>query len=188
VATWEYPLEALKAAAETALTVVGGATPTHYVGRRFVYGNHDCPRYVWIPSKGRESNDFSTRSTEEVDMTAVLEDKFLVACWGRSLAEAWAMANNVHRAIRLEIEGDQKPLQYEWVRPGEAHNQRGELVVLEYTWGIPFIDAYVDLDPEATEPEQPTVLPTGIEADVQQTDDPDDIGETAVVINTASDD
>lgn len=179
MATWQHPLEALKAAVEVQLATVGGAQPRHFVGGQYVFGNHKAPRYVWIPSKGRESEAFATRTEQVVDMTAALEDRFMVACWGRTFAEAWAMANNVYRAMRIELEGDLTGLQYEWVRPGEAANQSGELVVLEASMGIPFVDAFIDLDPAATEPEQPTVLPTGIEADIQSED-----GETAVVVTT----
>jgi hypothetical protein len=185
MADWEYPLEALKTAAEQKLSVVGGATARHYVGRKYVYGNHDAPRYVWVPNRGRETSDLYTVEADQVPMLSALEDRFFVCCWGRTLAEAWAMANNVNLAIHTAIKADRQLLQnYEWERPGEAHNQRGELVVLEFAMGIPFIRAYVDLDPAAQEPEAPTVQPLSYEADMQQTDDPEQPGETALTVTT----
>jgi hypothetical protein len=66
MADWEYPLEALKTAAEQKLSVVGGATARHYVGRKYVYGNHDAPRYVWVPNRGRETSDLYTVEADQV--------------------------------------------------------------------------------------------------------------------------
>ena len=119
-------------------------------------------------------------------MLAALEDQFLVGCWGRSPKETWAMANNVYRAVRLELGADQKPMrQYDWERASEAWNQNGELVVLQFEMGVPFIDAYVALDPAALEPEASTVMPTAIEADIQKTEAPElGPGETALTVNT----
>lgn len=184
---WTDPVELLATDCAAALLVVSGAAAEHAVGKKFDFSNARPPRYVWVPTRAkRETEQVQTRSVSEFRTLCALERSFAVGCWGRTLRECWAMANNLYRALFEELKADLTLDGLEWERPSEAWNQKGELLVMQFSMSGVFIDAYVALDPAAEEPERATVMPTVIEANVQQTDDPAQVGEVGVDLVTTA--
>lgn len=185
--TLTYPVRELCTRVAAAMVDAGNSTE-HKFGRKYDFAHGAPPRYVWVPVGGREQVDTHSPKVDEHRMLFAFREHFHVGCWGRSYAECWAMANNLAKAVNADTFVDARMVRTTWERASEAWNQKGELLVVEMSLAVPLIDAWCEPAEEPTYEDVPTVLPTGIEADVQQTDDPDDIGETAVVINTASDD
>lgn len=181
--TLEYPVAALKTSAAAAMTAAGITVP-HEMGKRWEAAHGVPPRYVWVPLRSRERGLTPSRAVTDYRSTFAFREHFAVGCWGRSYAECWALANNLAKALNDDAAHDIRLEGGQWERPGEAWNQKGELYVFEFSLAVPFIDVYVEPAEEPTYSDVSTVVPTVYEADVEQTEDPDVDGETAVVVTS----
>ncbi len=175
-----YPIEELMGLCRDALASVGGAAAPHDLGRRFDFANKRPPRYVWVPIRTRPEPPAGTPAVDEHRSLGSDREFFAIGCFGRTYKETYLMRRNLRKALHDQAYADVHPEPSEWERASEAWNQNGELYVATYSMGLPMIDVFTALDPAAEEPVRATVMPTGIEANVQQTDDLTQVGEPGV--------
>lgn len=163
--TIAFPLQALATEVEAALLVDAEAVEqtavaAHYFGAVHREQLGAAPRYVWVPTRTREQKPIASRAVDEVKPLMSSTEYVEIDCWGSTFAQAWAMRNNLLRALKdavamVRIENG------EWVRPTAALNQSGELYRLEVSLSVPTIDQYTNLD-DMTYPAESTVVPTVI--------------------------
>jgi len=184
--TLEFPLQALatevEAALHTAADVLGSTVAPHHFGERFRFELGESPRYVWVPTRTREQKPTASRAVDEPRALMSSQEYVEIDCWGTTFAQAWAMRQNVLRALhavdaRLRIENGS------WVRPSEGANQAGELYRLEVSLGVPTFDHYVSLD-DGTYPAESTVVVEEVEGLLQLTADVDVATTTELTTHT----
>lgn len=144
----EFPIEALMVAVVAALSAdaasVGADAVDHYLGERETAALLAPPRYVWIPTRTREQNQTKSRTVNDPRSLFSTQEYVQVHCWGETFAQAFAMRNNLLRAVQHQIPMGVRIENADWMRPGTAWNQSGELYVVEFSFGVPVFDAYTD--------------------------------------------
>jgi hypothetical protein len=178
VADFVYPVEALKDDVVSILTAYGDTTE-HSLGTRELAALKAPPRYVWIPTRARDRNDPTTSKTEEVRSLGILRESFEVHCWGSSFRVAWALRQNLLKAIHDSVAASVQADAGRWIDPANAWNQRGEVYVLELSLMSPIQDAIVDLS-TLEQPEQATELLTSSETEAYHSPDLNTDGELIV--------
>ena len=185
--SWEDPIAALMAECASTMAAdaadYGGPVAPHVMGLKRGFEHGAPPRYVWVPSRGREDKTPVSRAVEEVPQIASFHQHFEIHCWGSSYAQTWAMVNNAYRAVSHALCADCRFENARWAHPSEAQNQKGELYVIELSVLVPIIDAYVDLT-DLADPEAENVMPTSIEGSSSLTDDLSIDGEAGPDIDT----
>lgn len=182
MADFVYPIEALKDDVVTILTAAGDTTE-HSFGARQLAALKAPPRYVWIPTRSRDRGDPVTSKTEELRSLGNIRESFEIHCWGTTFAQAWALRQNVLKAIHDSVAADVQPDAGQWIDPSKAWNQRGEVYVIELSLMAPIQDAFVDLS-TLEQPEQATELLTSSVSEAYHSPDTDTDGEL-IVTDTA---
>lgn len=180
MADFVYPIEALKDDAEAILTAAGDTTP-HSFGKRGVPAHGVAPRYVWVPTRTRERDNSPTTATAELRSLAHLREHCEIHCWGTTFRQAWALRNNLLKAMHDSAAVNVRPENGQWIDPAQAWNQSGEVYVLEISLLSPVPDAFVDLT-TLEQPEQSTELLTAADVDAYQSPDGDTDGELIVTV------
>lgn len=176
------PIGHAMAQAQAWLTDQGDEVP-HYLGEAARSLNADAPRYVWVPTRTRERGDTDVRPIDEARSLAVQQEHVEIDCWGRDDAEAWAMRCNVWNALHAAFAADLMFEDGQWVRPGAALTQRGELYRLEVSILVPIAEGYIALAGlEAPAPELFTV--EGFEGWIHRSPDTDTDGELGLTVDS----
>ena len=180
--TWVYPPEEAMAQV-AALHLAAGITAPHLFGARYLGTNDRPPYYVWVPRRLRPEVGTASPGVEEVRTIAAMPHVVDVHCVGASFAQSWAMANNVVKsvndlsAVDGSIEGGR------WISPGDSYNQDGEVIIVELSLNIPFIDALIDLETLA-DPTVSTVLVDSWQGSIYRSPNTATDGELALVVDT----
>lgn len=143
--SFSFPIEALKDEVASVMSAAGIDVP-HLFGESAVNVHGAAPRYVWVPTRSADKNETPTRSVQEYRTLFVTREHCEIHCWGATYAQAWALRQNVIKALHdaagvdVQLEGASR-----WEGPGESWNQSGELYVLEVSLECPVVDAWVDV-------------------------------------------
>lgn len=171
--TLQYPLQALQVEVIALLAAdaeaVDSAPVEHHFGEKFKAGSHAPPRYVWIPTRTREQRATTQRAVDEPRALYSTAEYIEIHCWGSTFAQAFALRNNVLRALKqaaaqIRIENA------EWVRPSAAWNQAGELYVLEISTSVATFDQYTDPH-TGVYPAENTVVLESVDGEIELTSD-----------------
>lgn len=184
---FENPIRAVKDACEAFLlaegTTSGGTIATHGYGLRALKEHTKPPRYVWVPSRGREQKEALARGAEEARQLFAFRQHFEVHCWGATDHQTWALVNNVLMALDDATKADLRLENMRWAHPSEAWNQLGELYILECSLLVPTVEFYVNLETLA-DPSGDYVEPEAYTGALMSTDDLDVDGEIALTVLT----
>ena len=192
MAEFEFYLEALQTEVEAVLTANGIDVP-HAFGLRELKTLTAPPRYVWVPGRSAERKQGPHRAVDEHRALFANAEHAIVHCWGRTYAEAWALRQNLVKAIHDSTKADCQIESAQWTRASEAFNQHGEVYTLEFSVLVPVPDHYVTIaapGPSAAAPEyepQSTVVIDDNGADLYSAPDTDTDGELAVTIEPTPD-
>jgi hypothetical protein len=180
--TWVYPPEEVMAQI-AALHVAGGITAPHMFGARYLGTNARAPYYVWVPRRLRSEVGTASPGVEEVRSIATMPHIVDVHCAGATFAQSWAMATNLVKslndlaAVDASLEGGR------WISPGESYNQDGEVLIVECTLDVPFIDALINLTTLA-DPTVSTVLIDSYQGSIYKSPNVATDGELGLVVDT----
>lgn len=187
--SFEFPIQALATYCETFLATKAteedpDETPAgHEFGKRGLAAHGKAPRYVWIPTRSRETKAGTGRQVTEVQTLASHHHHFEIHCWGQTYAQTWAMVNNIYLALDDAAKVDCRHENGRWAHPSEAWNQSGELYILEMSLRSPMLAQYVNLSTLA-DPASDQVLPTTYTGQTQSTDDLEVDGEAGPLVDT----
>lgn len=160
--SWEDPIRALATECEALLAAdaddVGGVVAAHAFGMRETKAATAPPRYVWIPTRAPAQKSAVAQAVDDVKQIASFRQHFEIHCWGSTYAQAWAMVNNVVRAVDQAVAVDAQFQNARWAHPSEAWNQKGELYILELSLMVPIVDAYIQLT-NLADPQSENILP-----------------------------
>jgi hypothetical protein len=161
---------------------VGADTVFGKVGRD-MHGSP--PRYVWVPTRMRDEKKLVTTRLGDGETRVLFASDHLVEidCWGVSDHQAWAMACNVINACYQIRRASMKLESGEWVRPKEAHNQRGELFRLEISLDVPVGEGFISLT-DLLVPVVETFIPARIETDIYHSPSINEDGEFGIKVIT----
>lgn len=192
---FQFPLKALFNAVVSELETndVGlSAGVRSFFGGKHVAGNHAPPRYVWVPVAGKLDSDIPTRGTSsnpeedpEHRLIGCDEIIFEVGIWGRSHDEAWALRQNLLKAINDNAQADAGPMSDIWAKE-QAHNQAGELVVTRLALRAPVEDVYVPI-PSLESPTPETTIIDAVEGAIVVVENLESDEDPAPEIETSTD-
>ena len=140
-----------------------GDTVPHVYGLAAREALGAAPRYVWVPTRTRDRGDTPTQPIDRTRELFSQREHLEIDCWGRTDAEAWAMRCNVCNALDVAYQADLQFEDGQWVRPGGAHNQSGELYRLEMSITVPIVEGYIALA-DLLVPQPDTFIVEGVEA------------------------
>lgn len=135
----------------TSILAAAGITTPHSVGARHLKANSSPPRYVWVPHRTAERKQPAARAVDEHRSILSNAEYFVVHCWGRNYAEAWALRQNVAKALHDCARADLRLESGQWTRPGESWNQHGEVYTMELSIVVPVFDTFVTIQESADE-------------------------------------
>lgn len=186
--TYRFPVLALYEEVVALLESAGvgeSADVQSRFGRKHIAELGKAPRYVWVPLKTTDRATFATRgadgdeSPDESDWRApehraigYVREHVEVGCWGRSYAEAWALRQNLLVACDRLASIDVRVESGSWSKASAAHNQLGELYVVELSIAAAVQDAYVPI-PTLEVPDPDVVTPVSVEGYVATAEDID---------------
>lgn len=141
------------------------------------------PRYVWVPQRMRDRNALLGTALGDVRALFAGQVHVEIDCWGVNEHQAWALCWNALNAIYELKRADLTLEGVEWIRPGGAANQRGELLRLEVSINVPIGEGYIPLD-SLLLPEQQTWIPARIETDIYNSPTVHEDGEFGIKVTT----
>lgn len=178
----EFPVESLMEACAAQMEAAG-ITVEHKLGASAKYRHKASPRYVWIPTRALESKAPVVRNVQEHRTLIASALRFEVWCFGRTLAECWALRNNVQKCITDQARADADFIGDDFERPRGAENQHGDLIVTEWALTVPTIDVLIPID-TLEEPDPSTALPARIEGQIFKSPDVHTDGEQLTTVTT----